>query len=80
MNNEKKTAMEIMSQLSQEEIVSLVVQDYSALIKFLELRAKLFKEELETKNPVDRVTDEIIAMALDTLKDFLKDVNNIGRE
>lgn len=79
-NNVENTAIEIMSQLSEEEIIGLMLQDYSALIKILELRVKLIEEESETKNPTDRTIDKIVAMALDTLKDFLVDINNKGKE
>lgn len=79
-NKVEATAIEIMSQLSKEEIISFVQQDYSTLIKILEVQVKLIEEDSETKNPADRVIDEIVVMALDTLKDFLKDINNKGRE
>lgn len=79
-NKVENTAIEIMSQLSEEEIISFALQDYSTLIKIIELQVKLIKEESETKNPTDRMIDEIIVMALDTLKDFLKDINNKWKE
>ena len=79
-NKVEATAIEIMSQLSKEEIISFVQQDYSTLIKILEVQVKLIEEDSETKNPADRVIDEIVVMALDTLKDFLKDINNKGEE
>lgn len=79
-NKVEATAIEIMSQLSEEEIISFTQQDYSTLIKILELRVKLIEKDSETKNPVDRMIDEIVAMALDALKDFLKDNNNKGKE
>lgn len=79
-NKVEATAIEIMSQLSKEEIISFAQQDYSTLIKILEVQVKLIEEDSETKNPADRVIDEIVVMALDTLKDFLKDINNKGEE
>lgn len=79
-NKVEATAIEIISQLSKEEIISFVQQDYSTLIKILEIQVKLIEEDSETKNPADRMIDEIVVMALDTLKDFLKDINNKGRE
>ena len=76
MNKVEKAAREIMNQLSEEELVSFLQQDYSSLIKFLELRVKSINEDTETKDKTDRVVNEVIAMTLETLKDFLVNINN----
>ncbi|WP_127448450.1 hypothetical protein [Veillonella sp. 3310] len=76
MNKVEKAAREIMNQLSEEELVSFLQQDYSSLIKFLELRVKSINEDTETKDKTDRVVNEVIAMTLETLKDFLVDINS----
>ena len=70
------TAREIMSQLSQEEMVSFLQQDYSVLIKILEWRVKLINEDANVKDETDRIANELIAMTLETLKEFLVDINN----
>lgn len=76
MNKVEKAAREIMNQLSEEELVSFLQQDYSSLIKFLELRVKSINEDTETKDKTDRLVNEVIAMTLETLKDFLVDINS----
>lgn len=75
-NKVENTAREIVSQLSQEEMVSFLQQDYSVLIKILELRVKLINEDTDVKDEADRVADELVAMTLETLKDFLININN----
>lgn len=76
MNKVEKAAIEAVNQLSEEEMVSFLQQDYSSLIKFLELRVKSINEDTETKDKTDRVVNEVIAMTLETLKDFLVDINS----
>lgn len=76
MNNKSEnTAREIMNQLSEEEMVSFLQQDYSVLIKILELRANTMKKD-DTKDKTENVINKISAMTLETLKDFLVDINS----
>ena len=80
MNKIKNEAMQIMSQLSEEEIHSFLQQDYSTLIKFLELRVELLNKAPQVDDLRTTVIDEIVAMSLESLADFLKDINSIGKE
>lgn len=73
------TAREIMSQLSQEEMVSFLQQDYSVLIKILELRVKSINDD-DTKDITKNVINKAAAMTLETLKDFLVDINSKKEE
>lgn len=75
-NKVENTAREIVSQLSQEEMVSFLQQDYSVLIKILEWRVKLINEDANVKDETDRIANELIAVTLETLKEFLVDINN----
>ena len=79
-NKVENTAREIASQLSQEEMVSFLQQDYSVLIKILEWRVRLINEDADAKDETDRVANELIAMTLETLKDFLVDINSKKEE
>lgn len=74
------TAREIVSQLSQEEMASFLQQDYSVLIKILEWRVKLINEDANVKDETDRIANELITMTLETLKDFLVDINSKKEE
>lgn len=69
------TAREIMSQLSQEEMVSFLQQDYSVLIKILELRVKSMNDN-DTRDITENVINNVAIMTLETLKDFLVDINS----
>ena len=80
MNKIKNEAMQIMSQLSEEEIHSFLQQDYSTLIKFLELRVELLNKAPQVDDLRTTVIDEIVAMSLESLADFLKGINNKGKE
>lgn len=76
MNNKSEnTAREIMNQLSEEEMVSFLQQDYSVLIKILELRVRSMNKD-DTKDKTENVINKVAAMALETLKDFLVDINS----
>lgn len=75
-NKVENTAREIVSKLSQEEMVSFLQQDYSVLIKILEWRVKLINEDADVKDETDRIANELIATTLETLKEFLVDINN----
>ena len=76
MNNKSEnTAREIMNQLSEEEMVSFLQQDYSVLIKILELRVRSMTKD-DTKDKTENVINKVAAMALETLKDFLVDINS----
>ena len=69
------TAREIMSQLSQEEMVSFLQQDYSVLIKILELRVKSMNDN-DTRDITENVINKVAIMTLETLKDLLVDINS----
>lgn len=64
-----------MNQLSEEEMVSFLQQDYSVLIKILELRVRSMNKD-DTKDKTENVINKVAAMALETLKDFLVDINS----
>lgn len=76
MNNKpKNTASEIINQLSEEEFARFLQQDYSVLIKILELRVKSINDD-DTKDITKNVINKAAAMTLETLKDFLVDINS----
>lgn len=79
-NNVEATVIEIMSRLSEEEIHSFLQQDYSTLIKILELRVELLNKAPQVDDFRTTVIDEIVAMSLESLADFLKGINNKGKE
>ena len=79
-NKVENTSREIVSQLSQEEMVSFLQQDYSVLIKILEWRVRLINEDADVKDETDRVANELIAMTFETLKDFFVDINSKKEE
>lgn len=75
VSNTENTAREIMNQLSKEEMVSFLQQDYSVLIKILELRVNTMNEN-DTKDKTENIINKIAAMTLETLKDFLVDISS----
>lgn len=80
MNNKpKNTASEIINQLSEEEFARFLQQDYSVLIKILELRVKSINDD-DTKDITKNVINKAAAITLETLKDFLVDINSKKEE
>lgn len=75
MSNAENTAREIMNQLSEEEMVNFLQQDYSVLIKILELRVNTMNEN-DTKDKTENIINKVAVMTLETLKDFLVDINS----
>lgn len=69
------TAREIINQLSDEEFARFLQQDYSVLIKILELRVKSMNDN-DTKDTTEKVINKVAIMTLETLKDFLVDINS----
>ena len=73
------TAREIINQLSDEEFARFLQQDYSVLIKILELRVKSMNDN-DTKDTTENVINKVAIMTLETLKDFLVDINSKKEE
>lgn len=80
MNKINNEAMKVMNQLSEEEIHRFLQQDYSVLVKLLELTTEQLNKTPHVDDVATNVIEEVVAMSLESLADFLKDFSSKKEE